>query len=409
MKLSNLVAGLDLGSSKFCMSVGQYFENGGVEILDTAVTKAQGVKDGVIIDLKEAAQCIEEVFSKIKIDKNFSCSSVVMTINGDHLIGDKVRNFLTLSGTSREITKEDIANLLHSTRSLHTYIDREVVYDVVQDFGVDAKGEIRDPLGMHAAKLTVNLYLITALSAQIKNLTKTVNLAGLDVRKMVVSAIASSKSALTDFEKDNGVILLEIGAGTTQILFIHGQKIRGFEVIPYGGNAITADIASEFRIANDEAERIKIEYSSVDFNSIDHEEKIILIRGGRYESILRKQLVAVIESKIRKLLNDIVDIFETNKYKRRAKCGVVITGGVASTDGLLETAQKVFCLPVRLGVVRGVTTNLRITNPAYAAAIGAVIHGLECIRHDNLRLTKHGRGVFGLVKRRLVQLYEEYF
>lgn len=409
MKNLNLIAGLDLGSTKFCLSVGQTREDGKIEIIKSIVSKSQGVKNGVVIDLKGAAQAIEEIAAKIKAEKDITVTSVFVNINGDHLTGINARNSLTLSQEAREIMKKDIANLIHSAKLLNTPVDHEIIHSIETNFWVDAKGGIKNPNGMYATKLTADLYLITALSTQVKNLTKTVNRAGLDVKGVTISAMASSKAVLTENEKDKGVILLEIGADTTQILFLHEHKIKGFDILLLGGSNITEAIANEFSIGLDEASRIKLEFNMPEPPLINDEEKIILEREGACESVSRKRLADLITAKTKEVINHLNDKLKAGKYKEQAASGIVITGGAASMDGFLEIAQGIFGIPVRLGVVRGVRSSQRITQPFYAASVGLVKLGQELQNTNIAAQAVKETSLLGFVKRKAYELYEEYF
>lgn len=410
MKTDELIAGLDIGSGKFCLSVGCHGDNGRPEILKTAIVKSQGMGNGVVIDLKGAAIGIEEAVRKIRLDDEYSLGSVYVNISGEHILGAKARNFLSLAQEPREVTPKDIAALLNATRVLNTPVDREAVHTITHSFWVDTKSGIKNPIGMYAARLTVDLYLLTALSAELKNLTRTVNRAGLDVKGVVVSSLASSQAVLTEYEKENGVILLEAGAGTIQMLLYHDDCVEALDIIPHGGNEITAAIAQEFKIEYEQAEKIKIAYSAVDPALVNEEEKIILQRDGLYETINRRQLASVIAAKTQEIISCLDRRLEEHQYKSMAKCGIVVSGGMAAMEGFLEALQKGTSLSTRLGMVRGFNSMLRLNSPWYATSVGLVMYGLNGQKEDENSVSLwRGRGGDSFIVRKLRELYEEYF
>ncbi|MBU1044881.1 MAG: cell division protein FtsA [Candidatus Omnitrophica bacterium] len=421
-----LIAGLDIGSAKTTVCLGSFDPQGRIEIHNASMVKTRGMERGVITDLGEVAACIEEVIKKVETKmqrseqsntlwpkKNFKINSVYATISGEHVLGNNTKGMLNLSNHPIEISHKDMFKAIESAKYLSSSIDREILHALAQEYVIDGYKRIKDPLGIYATRLGVNLHILTAELSFITNVVKTINRAGIDVEQIAYSGLATSLATITEQEKQAGVILLELGAGTVNILFFSEGSLQYTSVIPIGGQDITQQISSLLNIDFAQAEELKMQYRSRYGNDFDQgkcEGKIIIKKdAANYESITRKELTDIIDKKLEVILGMIKKDIEMAGILSRVNCGVVVCGGMSFMDGIIERLEKITKLPVNMGIMRGfVSSSSGMSNIFYATGIGLVMHALNERRNFNQGafLTHSALGkVFAKIK----NIYEEYF
>ncbi len=427
MSRGNLtVAGLNIGSAKTTVCIGAYDSLSQVEIHSVAMVKTRGVERGVITNLGEVAGCIEEVVKKAELKfhgsprsktqarrKNIKINSLYATISGEHVIGNNTKGMLSLSNQPVEITRQDTRRTIDTAKSLATSIDREILHSLPQQFTVDAGRGIKDPLGIYGMRLGVNLHIISCGVSFMSTLIKAVNRAGLDVDGVAFSGWATSLVTLNEQEKQAGIILLELGAGTINILFFSEGTLQYTSVIGHGGDEITIEIAQRFGIDFRQAEQLKMQYQSRSGNykrSDDCEDKIIIKKSSSaYESITRKDLTKIVDEKLQKLLKAVKKDLELAGIVRRANNGIVVCGGMSFMDGIIEKLEVSLKLPVRLGIMHGFVSNLPgLGNIFYATSIGLVMNALAG-RGKDYRSNIMGKGFLSQTIAKIKNVYEEYF
>ncbi|MBU1087783.1 MAG: cell division protein FtsA [Candidatus Omnitrophica bacterium] len=426
INIDSLVAGLDIGSAKTTVCLGSVDAQGRVEIHNASMVKTRGMERGVITDLGEVAACIEEVIKKVEAKtqrseqtntlwpkKNFKINSVYATISGEHVLGNNTKGMLNLSNRPIEISRKDMRKAIESAKYLSSSIDREILHALAQEYVIDGYKRIKDPLGIYATRLGVNLHILTAELSFITNVVKAINRAGIDVEQIAYSGLATSLATITEQEKQAGVILLELGAGTVNILFFNEGSLQYTRVIPVGGQDITQQISSLLNIDFAQAEELKMQYRSRcggDFDQASCEDKIIIKKdAANYESITRKELAEIIDKKLDTILAMIKKDIELAGILSRVNCGVVVCGGMSFMDGIIERLEKITKLPVSMGIMRGfVSSSSGMSNIFYATGIGLVMHALNERRNFNqgVFLTN---SVFGRIFAKLKNIYEEYF
>jgi len=423
----SIIAGLDVGSAKTTICLGGVDAQGRIEIQHASMVKTRGMERGIITDLGEVAACIEEVIKKVEIKlqrsdqknklwskKNFKINSVYATISGEHVLGNNTKGMLNLSNRPVEIGRKDMSKAIESAKYLSSSIDREIIHALAQEYVIDGYKRIKDPLGIYATRLGVNLHILTAELSFITNVVKAINRAGIDVEQLAYSGLATSFSTITEQEKQAGVILLELGAGTVNILFFCEGSLQYTSVIPIGGQDITMQISSLLGIDFAQAEELKMQYKSrCDRDNSEQEncdDKIIIKKdAANYESITRKALADIIDKKLDIILGLIKKDIELAGILSRVNCGVVVCGGMSFMDGIIERLEKITKLPVNMGIMRGfVSGSSGMSNIFYATGIGLVMHALNDRKNYN-------NGVFlthsflGKMITKIRNIYEEYF
>lgn len=426
-KINKSVVGLDIGSAKTAVCLGELDEFGRVEISGATMVKTRGIERGVVTDLGQTAECIEEAIKKVetkvqahkrskssKLKKSIKIHSVYATISGEHILGSNTKSVLNLSNRPIEIGRKDTQRTIDSARYLATSIDREILHALAQEFIVDGYKRIKDPLGIYGTRLGVNLHIISAGLSFVTNVVKAVNRAGFDVDGIVYSGLATSLITLTEQDKQAGVILLELGAGTVNVLFFSDGSLQYTSVIPIGGYDITREIVHKLGIDFYQAEELKMQYKSRYSDSNEKSEfcneKIIVKKdSSNYESIMLKDLVAIIDKKLNEVCKLIKRDLELSGILPRAHCGVVISGGMSFMDGIIEKLEKVIKLPVTLGIMRGFVSEFSgLSNIFYATSIGLV----KYILNEQMQEYKHTpipSGLFGKMVAKVKTMYDEYF
>jgi cell division protein FtsA len=421
-----IIAGLDIGSAKTTVCLGSFDAQGQIEIINAAMVKTRGMDRGVITDLGEVAACIEEVIKKVETKmqrseqagnpwpkKNFKINSVWATISGEHVLGNNTKGMLNLSNRPMEISRKDMDKAIDSAKYLSSSIDREILHALAQEYVIDGYKRIKDPLGIYATRLGVNLHVLTAELAFITNVVKAINRAGLDVEQIVYSGLATSLSTITEQEKQAGIILLEIGAGTINILFFAEGSLQYTGVLPVGGQDITREISNQLGIDFAQAEELKMQYRSKcsgnDFDSNNCDDKIIIKKdAANYQSITRKELNDIIDKKLDLILGMIKKDIDLAGILSRVNCGVVVCGGMSFMDGIIERLEKITKLPVSLGIMRGfVSSSSGLSNIFYATGIGLVMYALN--ERDNSQGSLFNNSFLGKIAAKIRTICEEYF
>ncbi|MFH2137010.1 MAG: cell division protein FtsA [Candidatus Omnitrophota bacterium] len=421
------VVSLDIGSAKTTVCIGNLDNAGRVEIYTAVMVKTRGLERGIITNLGEVASGIEEALRKAEakfytsehnnlpaIKKNFRIGSVYVTISGEHVLGNNTKAMLSLSNRSVEITHNDSQRAIDSAKSLTTSIDREILHALAQEFVVDGYKRTKEPLGIFGTRLGVNLHIISCGVSFANSLVKAVNRAGFDVDGIVYSGLATSMAILTEEEKQTGVILLELGAGTTNILFFIEGSLQYTSVIPLGGNDITKEISQRLGIDEAQAEQLKMQYKNVCvYSGSNHQEcddKLILKKNSSsYESISRQELALIVDAKLGDLFTLVKKELDLVGITQRAKGGIIISGGMSFMDGIIEKLEEYIKLPVHLGIMRGFVSGFSgLSNSFYATGIGLIMHALN-ERTTNVRTRCSNKGILGQLLSKLRGVYEEYF
>ena len=381
MNLDRLVAGLDIGSAKttavIAEVVGDLPKHPTVNILGVGQSRTTGLRKGVVADIEETQRSITKAIQDAERMAGVKVDVVYAGIAGEHMQAMTSTGVAAVTGP--EITKSDVDRANAGARAQAIPQDRELIHAIPQEYTVDRNVGIRDPIGMIGTRLETEMYLVTIGSSPAMNLRKAVERAGYRVAELVLEPFASSLAVLTDDEKELGVALVEMGAGTTDVAVFHEGKIRHLASVGYGGLNVTADVVHGLGVTAADAERLKEQYGAVYEALVPHEEKIRLPSTGAQgdREIPRSLLAHIMHQRTQEIFELVLTDLEEAGLIKRLAAGIVVTGGAAAQPGTADLASDVFGTGARLGVPGEFLGGLAdsVQAPRYATVTGLVQYG----------------------------------
>lgn len=387
--MDNIIVGLDIGTTKVCAVVAGTDQHGRLNILGVGSVPSEGLNRGVIAHIDKTIKTIRAAVDEARAQSGVDIRSVIVGIAGDHIQSFQSRGVISISGPDHEITQADIDRLIEDTKHVALPSDRKIIHVIPQEFIIDGQDGVFDPLGMSGVRMEANVHIITGAVTAAENIFKCVMRAGLVVQDMVLEPLASSYAVLNDDEKEVGVVLVDVGGGTTDIAVFEERTIRHTAVIGVAGKKVTDDIRKGLGILTEQAERLKREHGFAYLPAVVDNEPIILPGvGGREPLAIDKRLLAqIIQPRMEEIFEIVALEIRRSGYSRHLSAGVVLTGGGALIKGTAELAREVLGMPVKIGVPSGFAGGLvkEIEHPAYATAVGLVYHGLRYHDGSNLQ------------------------
>ncbi|MEJ5348309.1 MAG: cell division protein FtsA [Desulfosoma sp.] len=402
-KKDDLIVGLDLGTTKVCVVVGEMTPEG-IDIVGVGTTPSVGMRGGVVVNIDQTVNAIRKAVSEAERMAGCQISSVYASVGGTHITSLNSHGVIAIK--SREVTPTDVQRVLEAARAIAMPFDRRVLHVLPQQFIVDDQEGIQDPLGMSGVRLEAKVHIVTGVSSALQNIVKCCERAGLHVLDIVMESLASSESVLDPDEKHLGVALVDMGGGTTDVAVFREQAIRYSSVIGLGGNHITSDISVGLRTAIDEAEKIKRQYGCALIDRVDPQEVIAVgsVGGQKPRELARSILAEIIEARVEEILKVTELELIRSGYMEFLHAGVVLTGGVSLLPGIRDLAERVFDLPVRIGIpYRFGGLGDVVKNPVYATATGLLLYG----RHHGPR--PRVRSSDGSIWRRGIEFLKKIF
>ena len=410
MPRQNIIAGLDIGSSKISVVVGNTLQGDSekIEIIGVGHAPSEGLRGGVVVDIKQTTEAIRKAISDAELMAGVKIDSVCAGISGEHIVGQMSHGVVSVTN-SPEITQNDVHRAMVAAEAVSIPADRQVLHVIEQNFVVDAQDRIKEPVGMSGARLEAYAYLITGGTTAIENLCNSIKRAGnpeeLGIETLVVAPLAAAQAVVSRDEREVGIALVDIGGGTTEIIVYKEDSIQHTAVLPVGGKHVTNDIAQYLKVTLPEAEELKLNRGCAWTALVnpDTAESIPVTAGSnRPRFIGRVDLAQNIEYRMLEILEAIAD--ELGDIPLPG--GLVLTGGTALMDGLPELAEAIIPLRVQVGYpkpLRGLTD--RVNHPMYATGIGLVLYG-EKQRHQAYEHSLQQRhNAFG----RMLQRVKEWF
>lgn len=380
MNEERLVAGLDIGSAKtnaiIAEVVGELPRHPGIKVLGVGQARTTGLRRGVVADIEETTQSIRKAITDAERMAGAKVESVYAGISGEHMEAMISKGIVVVSGS--EITRADIDRANAVARAQDVPQDRELLHAIPQEYTVDRQTGIRDPVGMVGTRLETEMYLVTIGSSPATNLRRAVERAGYRVQELVLEPLASALATLTEDEKELGVGLIEVGAGTTDVAVFHEGKIRHLGTVNYGGNNVTNDIVHGLGVTQADAERLKERYGCAYEPMVDRSEVIALpstmAQGDR--QISRDLLAHIIHQRTDEIFDLVMRDIESSGYLGKLSAGIVLTGGAAALPGMSQLAADVFGTGVRVGVPKENITGLAdaVEAPRYSTAVGLALY-----------------------------------
>ncbi len=414
-KNDNIIAGLDLGTTKVCAVIAEELDNGVLDILGFGVAPSEGLNKGLVANIGKTAEAIKEAVSIASNRAGVNVDVVNVGVAGEHITSMRHRNYVTINNEDKEITREDLERLVADVRTIRIPSDRQILHIIPEEFSIDHQGGIENPIGMSGSRLEATNHIVLASVPAIMNIKKSVERAGLEVKDYVLQPIASSTSVLEENEKDLGTALIDIGGGTTDIAIFHDKSIKHTKVIGIAGNQVTNDIRESLGVVSSQAEMLKKDYGYATENAIIKEEDILIkgvgARGNTKIPITL--LTQIISLRMRELFTLIDNEMRNVGYKQKIKAGVVLTGGGSLLKGCTELAQEVLGLPVRIGVPQDLGAGLsnEIESPEFATVAGLIrgIPGGKSSEYQGLIKSKNKKGMktISFYVQRIKQFFDE--
>lgn len=404
---NKIIAGIELGSNKTVTVVAQITidesYNQTVNIIGVSQALSKGVKKGQIVNIEESVESAISSIEGAERMAGHNIDSAFVSLGGAHITSQNSHGVVAISGQSGEIIPSDVDRVIEAASAISLPTSREIVHVLPREFVVDGEAGVKDPIGMSGVRLEVETHVVTASSAAVKNLSKSLGEAGVKINDMVFAGLASSYAILTDTEKELGCVLIDIGAGTTSVVAYVDGSLAYSGVIPVGAKNVTNDIAIGLRVSLDTAEKIKLSLSDTKASKEQKDELDLSALGiSEVSKVSKKTLV---EGIIRPRLNEIFTMvrleLEKEKIINRIPSGAIVTGGGAKTIGITDSAKRMLSVPVRIGIPTGVSGLIDdVIDPAFSVPIGLLLYGSkqEVVETGGIRfpmkLNISGRGFF---------------
>lgn len=395
---ANLVAGLDIGSTKTCAVIAEVVTDPKgealVRILGVGHSKTGGMRREVVTDIEGTTASVRHAMKEAELQAGATVDRVYIGVAGEHIHARNSTGVVAVQ--SQEIGPADVRRVHEVARAVVVPADREVLHVIPQEYIVDHQSGIRDPVGMAGTRLEAEVYIITSSLAATQNLNKAVGRAGYRIEAMIHEPLATARAVLADDEKDVGVALLDLGGGTSELSIFRDGKMRHLASIPWGGGTVTNDLAKGLAITFAEAEKAKEKHGAAFAQMVDPRETVQLPGPGpgTKRDVPRELIAHIIEQRIDEILSLVAKEIDQAGEQGRLGAGAVLTGGGAGLSGAVEVAQHVFGMPVRVGIpgegLAGLTDS--VAQPQFATATGLALMGAERIAETALGL-RFGDGV----------------
>ena len=404
----HIVVGLDIGTTKICAIIGDVKSDGVVDVLGVGTHPSRGLKKGVVVNIDSTVESIRQAVDDAQLMAGIEVGSVYVGIAGGHITGINSTGIIAVK--NQEITAREIEKVIDAARVVALPMDREVIHVLPQEFIVDDHDGILDPLGMSGVRMEARVHIVTAAVTSAHNIVKCVNKADLEVEDIVLEQLASAETMLSPDERELGVILIDIGGGSTNIALISGHSVKHTAVLGVGGQHITNDLAYGLNTTLPEAERLKKTYGCA-YSPMAGMHEILDVRSlGEREPqrLTRMDLCDIIEPRVEEILQMVLQEIKQSGYAESAKAGVVLTGGTALLPGIVELAEDVFRLPARCGVPTGIGGVVEMVNsPMYATGVGLLQFALK--QHHYGRFQKFTDDhLFGKIYHRMRDWFGEF-
>ncbi|HUR80457.1 MAG TPA: cell division protein FtsA [Thermoanaerobaculia bacterium] len=384
------IVALDIGTSKVCALVGEISDRGQLEIIGKGTSPMKGTRRGNIINLDQAVEAVKKAVDECEVMAGLQIESAYVGVAGDHIRSVNSRGVVSVTGKHKEISREDIDRVIEASKSINIPSELELLHVIPREFVVDGQDGIHDPLGMTATRLEANVHIVTGARTHNQNVLTCVNKAGIAVQELVLEQLAAAEAVLTQDEREMGVLLMDLGGGTTDYaVFLEGNVIHT-NVLPVGAGHFTSDISVVLRTPMEDAERIKKRYGCALASLVMEDDPIeVPTVGGRAPKILsRQELTGILEPRAAEIAKLVYRDLEKVGLDKEIRSGVVVVGGGAEMDGIVEMVEQVFDQQARKGVPRGVGGLAdTVGGPEWAAASGLLLWGLR----DQTRVRKRPR------------------
>jgi cell division protein FtsA len=377
---NDLIAGLDIGTTKICCVVAEVGDNDELILSGVGVSPSAGLKRGVVVDIEATVKAVEEAVAKAARQSGREIESVYVGVTGEHISSLNSKGVTAITHADREIDEHDVARVKDQSMVIVLPPDRIILHAIPRSYSIDGQNGIRHPIGMSGTRLEIETHIVTASKTFIENVEKCVTRANLGLADMVLEPLATSEAVVLPAEKNLGVCLVDIGGGTTDLAIFQGGAIYYSAVIPVGGNHVTNDIAQLLRVTTEEAERLKIDSGCAVLAGIGDDQSVKVTQIGTTEarSLRRRALCEIIEARMQELFQLVQKEVEKSGCRNQLPAGLILSGGGCQLRGTQDCAGQVLGLPVRIGRPSGIGGLADVvSSPVYATSVGLVQYGAQ--------------------------------
>ena len=397
MEQPDIIVGLDIGTTKIAAIVGQRNEHGKVEILGMGRSESLGVMRGMVANIEKTVASIMEAVKEAEAKSGVEIRDVHVGIAGQHIKSMQHRGMVTRNNINDEISRKDINAIVDDMYKLAMPPGEEIIHVIPQEFIVDNEQGIKDPIGMSGIRLEANCHIITGLITAANNIQKCVTKAGLKTVDLILEPLASAEAVLTEEEKEAGVVLVDIGGGTTDIAIFQDGIIRHTAVIPFGGNVITDDIKEGCSIIRNQAELLKVKFGSALARQMKENEIVSIpgLRGREPKEISVKNLASIIQARMEEIIENVYYEIKSSGFEKKLIAGIVITGGGSQLKHINQLVEYITGMDTRIGhpnehLGKGVD---EVKSPMYATGVGLVIKGLQDLEMEKKSVKPAPEGI----------------
>lgn len=395
---NKIIVGLDIGTSKVVALVGELSPTGGLSIVGIGSHKSVGLKKGVVVNIESTVQSIQRAVEEAELMAGCQIHSVHAGIAGNHIRSLNSHGIVAIK--DREVYQTDIDRVLDAAQAVAIPADQKILHLLPQEYIIDEQEGVKEPLGMSGVRLEAKVHLVTCAANAAQNIEKCIRRCGLEVESVVLEQLASSHAILTDDEKELGVCIVDIGGGTTDIAIFTEGAIRHTGVIPIAGDQVTNDIAMALRTPTQYAEEIKIRYACALAKLTGEDETIKVPSVGERppRDLSRQALAEVVEPRYDELFTLVQAEIRRSGFEDMIAAGIVLTGGTSKMEGVVELAEEIFHMPVRLGSPQNVN-GLKdiVNNPIYSTGVGLLHHAKEQVEEGSIKM-RNTESTFSKIK-----------
>lgn len=409
---NNIIVGLDIGTTKIAAVIAEMGNSGTLNIIGVGTHPSEGLRRGVVINLDKTVNSVQKAVKSAELMAGVEVSSVYTGICGDHIRSLNSRGVVAISKTDHEIINEDVNRAIDAAKAISLPMDREILHIIPQEYIVDDQDGIKDPVGMAGIRLEVDAHIVTGAVTSAQNIYKSVHRAGLKINDLVLQPLASSYAVLGDDERELGVVLIDIGGGTTDIAIFFEGSIRHTAVVGLGGKNVTNDVALGLRTPVDQAERIKLEEGCAFAPLVPKDETIEVPGiGGRPPRRVSKSILAsIIQPRMEEILYLALREVKKSDYLDMMTAGIVMTGGCALLEGAVELAEQIYDMPVKIGTPMGFGGLVDAAkSPTLATGVGLTQYGMKQKYNPELDYNNDDSKLFNAIFSRMKKWFTEFF
>ncbi len=387
------IAAIDIGTTKVCTIMGTLDSVTGLRVLGVGIAPSHGIEKALVANVTQAKESIRQSVRKAEMMAGYRLDSAYIGVTGKHISSNNNKGTIAITKTDQLVRGDDLRRVLDVALNVKAPADRKMLHVIPRSYTLDGH-EVKNPVGMHGYELNVEAHVITAAVASVQNLTQCVRGVGIEIDDLVLEPLASAEAVLSEEEKMAGVLIADIGGGTTDIAVLREGSIYHTSVLPVAGHQITRDIAAGLGLSFELAEEMKKKYADLLPSGKEEEDRVV---GENGHSISYRDLCEIVRARVEELMRLVVLELPRTDYSRLIPAGIVVTGGGANLPGIVELTQSITRLPVRVGIppaLNGVS-NALLNDPAYATSVGLILWKMK---NDNTQkwVTKPAglRGLF---------------